>query len=113
MTAFFTMYGPEFLVVYLVIGIVTIALVSSAIKTSEEQLAHQETRLRDPYLIAHLRGDVEELVRVVVVSLMMRRLPAMRRTRRRSRRRSCGLYATPSIRRTPFSALTITRSLKM
>ena len=74
MTAFFTMRGPQFLVVYFVIGVVLIYVVSSAIRRTEERLAPQETRIRDPYLIAYLRGGVEELVRVAASSLAVRGL---------------------------------------
>lgn len=74
MTAFFTLRGPEFLVVYFMIGIVVIVAVTYAINSSEEQLAPRETLLRDPYPIAYLRGDLEELVRVVAASLTLRGL---------------------------------------
>jgi uncharacterized protein (TIGR04222 family) len=77
MTAFFTMRGPVFLLVYLVIGIAVIVLVTSAINRSEEQLVTRSTRLRDPYLIAYLRGDLQELARVVTVSLTVRGLLSM------------------------------------
>ena len=74
MTALFTLRGPEFLFVYFLLGAVVVVLVTSAIRRSEASLFPQDARLRDPYLIAYLRGDLQELVRVVAVSLTVRGL---------------------------------------
>jgi uncharacterized protein (TIGR04222 family) len=69
----FTLRGPEFLVLFGGIMIVVYLIVDAAIAAFEARLP-SDTRIRDPYSIAYLRGEARELLRVVAMSLVQRGL---------------------------------------
>jgi uncharacterized protein (TIGR04222 family) len=72
----FTLRGPEFLVLFAGLFIVVYAIVEALISTYEARLP-SDTRIRDPYAIAYLRGESRELLRIVAMSLVLRRLLAV------------------------------------
>jgi uncharacterized protein (TIGR04222 family) len=69
-----TLRGPEFLALFIAICVVVYFLVSGAIAVGERRTPGDAPRIRDPYVIAYLRGGFEELVRVVTLSLVLRGL---------------------------------------
>jgi uncharacterized protein (TIGR04222 family) len=69
----FTLRGPEFLVLFAGLTIVVYLIVDAAIAALEARLP-SDTRVRDPYSIAYLRGESRELLRVVAMSLVQRGL---------------------------------------
>jgi uncharacterized protein (TIGR04222 family) len=66
------MRGPEFLALFIGTSIAVCFLVRAAIVAGEPR--SDGMRVRDPYVIAYLRGGLEELIRVVVLSLAIRGL---------------------------------------
>ena len=54
--------------------------VVDALITAREARLPASPRIRDPYLIAYLRGDTRELIRVVALSLNLRGLLAIGKT---------------------------------
>jgi len=68
-----TMPGPQFLILFMAICAVVYVSVTVAIRTGEAS-SFGEQRLRDPYLIAYLRGDVDESIRVAALALLLRGL---------------------------------------
>ena len=72
MTALLAMRGPEFLALFIGTSLAVFFLVRAAIVASEPR--SDGMRVRDPYMIAYLRGGLEELIRVVVLSLAIRGL---------------------------------------
>ena len=72
MAALLTMRGPEFLALFIGTAIAVCFLVRAAIAASEP--SSDGMRVRDPYMIAYLRGGLQELIRVVVLSLAIRGL---------------------------------------
>jgi len=72
MVALLTMRGPEFLALFIGTSIAVYFLVFAAIAAGEPR--SDGMRIRDPYMIAYLRGGLEELIRVVVLSLAIRGL---------------------------------------
>ena len=73
----FALRGPDFLGLFLVLS-VTVYLVVHLLIVSREAAQPAEPRIRDPYAIAFLRGDVRELLRVVALSLNLRGLLQIR-----------------------------------
>jgi uncharacterized protein (TIGR04222 family) len=69
----FTLRGPEFLVLFAGIAVLVYIVVNSVIDARETAL-QSDPRIRDPYTIAYLRGDMRELIRVVALSLCLRGL---------------------------------------
>jgi uncharacterized protein (TIGR04222 family) len=69
----FDLPGPDFLVFYAILGVLTIALLWLARRTSEPDDAPR-IDYSDPYLVAYLRGGGPEVIRVVAVSLIDRGL---------------------------------------
>jgi uncharacterized protein (TIGR04222 family) len=72
----FTLRGPEFLALFAGLFIIVYAVVEALISTHEARLP-SDTRIRDPYAIAYLRGESRELLRIVAMSLVLRRLLAV------------------------------------
>jgi uncharacterized protein (TIGR04222 family) len=69
----FDLPGPQFLVLYLILGVlVTIGL--ALFRISQESGTAARVTLSDPYLIAYLRGGANEALRVATVSLLDRGL---------------------------------------
>jgi uncharacterized protein (TIGR04222 family) len=68
-----TLRGPEFLALFIAICVVIYFLVSGAIAVGE-RTPGDAPRIRDPYVIAYLRGGLEGLIRVVTLSLVLRGL---------------------------------------
>jgi len=69
----FTLRGPEFLVLFAALAVV-VYLIVDALITARELRLPSDSRIRDPYTIAYLRGQERELLRVVAISLVLRRL---------------------------------------
>jgi len=69
----FTLRGPEFLVLFVGLAVV-VYLIVEALITARELRLPSDPRIRDPYTIAYLRGQERELLRVVAMSLVFRRL---------------------------------------
>ncbi len=69
----FTLRGPEFLALYAGLAILVYVAVNTVINGRETRL-QADPRIRDPYAIAYLRGDIRELIRVVALSLCLRGL---------------------------------------
>jgi uncharacterized protein (TIGR04222 family) len=69
----FTLRGPEFLILFAGIAVLVYVIVNSVIDARETAL-QSDPRIRDPYTIAYLRGDIRELIRVVALSLCLRGL---------------------------------------
>jgi uncharacterized protein (TIGR04222 family) len=72
----FILRGPEFLSLFVGLFIVVYVIVEALISSYELRLP-SDTRIRDPYAIAYLRGESRELLRVVAMSLVLRRLLAV------------------------------------
>jgi uncharacterized protein (TIGR04222 family) len=72
----FSLRGPEFLVLFAAFAVVVYFIVEALI-TAREMRLPSDPRIRDPYVIAYLRGQERELLRVVAVSLVFRRLLAV------------------------------------
>jgi len=75
----FDWFGPEFLVFYIVFSAITILIVWTFRRQTEDGEPGQEEELakqiaKDPYQIAYLRGGRLEVLRVAVVSLLERGL---------------------------------------
>jgi uncharacterized protein (TIGR04222 family) len=68
-----TMPGPQFLILFMAICGAVYVSVMIAIRMGEVD-SSDERRLRDPYLIAYLRGDVDESIRVAALALLLRGL---------------------------------------
>lgn len=75
----FALRGPNFLGLFLVLAVAVYLAVHLLIVT-REAAQPAEPRIRDPYAIAYLRGDVRELIRVVALSLCLRGLLRIRTT---------------------------------
>ncbi len=73
----FTLRGPEFLVLFAGLFVVVYAVVEALDLDLRETRLPSDTRIRDPYAIAYLRGESRELLRVVAMSLVLRRLLAV------------------------------------
>jgi uncharacterized protein (TIGR04222 family) len=71
----FDLPGPEFLVFYLVFGIVVLTAIVLIRYSRETAVA--APRLTDPYIIAYLRGGKDEAHRVAAASLLDRKLLTM------------------------------------
>jgi uncharacterized protein (TIGR04222 family) len=69
----FTLRGPEFLALFVGLAILVYVVVNTVINGRETSL-QSDPRIRDPYAIAYLRGDIRELIRVVALSLCLRGL---------------------------------------
>ena len=68
----FDLSGPEFLLIYAVVGVAVLAALGGTRMLREGEPL--KVRLTDPYLIGCLRGGVPEALRLVVVSLVDRGL---------------------------------------
>jgi uncharacterized protein (TIGR04222 family) len=69
------MHGPQFLAVYGVVATVVLLLLRAAHRRYERDMPHVHAeKMSDPYLIACLRGGASEAVRVVIASLLERKL---------------------------------------
>ena len=68
-----TMPGPQFLILFMAICVGIYVSVTVAIRMGEA-VSSGERRLRDPYLIAYLRGGVDESIRVAALALLLRGL---------------------------------------
>jgi uncharacterized protein (TIGR04222 family) len=68
-----TLPGPQFLILYVVICVAVYLLVTLVIETAKTG-SSAERRIRDPYLIACLRGDMDGSIRVATLALVLRRL---------------------------------------
>jgi uncharacterized protein (TIGR04222 family) len=75
----FALRGPDFLGLFLLLSVAVYLAVHLLIVT-REAAQPAEPRIRDPYAIAYLRGDVRELIRVVALSLCLRGLLQIRTT---------------------------------
>jgi uncharacterized protein (TIGR04222 family) len=69
----FTLPGPEFLKLYVACGFLGYFVVHGLGMTQEPE-PDSFQQVRDPYLIAYLRGELDELIRVVTLSLALRGL---------------------------------------
>jgi uncharacterized protein (TIGR04222 family) len=69
----FTLRGPEFLALFTGLSVAVFIVVHLLIESRESRLP-ADPRVRDPYAIAYLRGDTPELIRVVALSLSIRKL---------------------------------------
>jgi uncharacterized protein (TIGR04222 family) len=69
----FTMPGPQFLILFVAICVAVYVFVTVAIGMGEAGFP-AERRIRDPYLIAYLRGDTDEVIRVATLALLLRGL---------------------------------------
>ena len=69
----FTLRGPEFLALFAGLAVLVYVVVNTVINGRETAL-QSDPRIRDPYAIAYLRGDIRELIRVVALSLCLRGL---------------------------------------
>lgn len=70
----FDLRGPQFLLFYAVVAILTIYVAVRARRRREQEQAPAHMQIRDPYLIACLRNDREEVIRVAILSLVDRDL---------------------------------------
>src|SRR5579862_824367 len=68
-----TLRGPEFLLVYIAVAAWAYGG-AYWISLKMESEPRDRTPVRDPYVIAYLRGGLGELIRVVVLSLTLRGL---------------------------------------
>lgn len=75
----FALRGPAFLGLFLLLSAAVFLAVHLLIVT-REAAQPAEPRIRDPYAIAFLRGDIRELIRVVALSLCLRGLLKIRTT---------------------------------
>ena len=66
----FDLPGPEFLVVYLIVG--AIVITAMLLLRHSAETAGPKISLTDPYLVAFLRGGQNETLRVATVSLIDR-----------------------------------------
>ena len=66
--------GPQFLVLYLVVGIAVLVWLRRAAFGTRDEGPRRRPDLSDPYLIAYLRGGANEAARVACVSLVDRGL---------------------------------------
>ena len=69
----FTLRGPEFLPLYVFLCFLAYGVVN-CVRLSLEPRPERFDPVRDPYVIAYLRGELDELIRVVTLSLTLRRL---------------------------------------
>jgi uncharacterized protein (TIGR04222 family) len=69
----FDLPGPDFLVFYAILGVLTVGILWLARRASEAADAPR-IDYSDPYLLAYLRGGGPEVIRVVTVSLIDRGL---------------------------------------
>jgi uncharacterized protein (TIGR04222 family) len=69
----FDLYGPQFLVFYMVVAAATIAALVF-LRRRQESTGLRPPQLEDPYLVAYLRGRESEALRVVMMSLLDRGL---------------------------------------
>ena len=75
----FDLRGPEFLAIYLlvsVVGVIVLYVVSRRASPQSQRLPSGDARrqLRDPYLLAFLRGGAEQTLQTVAFSLSERGL---------------------------------------
>lgn len=68
-----TLPGPQFLFVFVALCLAVHVSVTIVIRMGEAG-SSGDRRLRDPYLIAYLRGDVDETIRVATLALLLRGL---------------------------------------
>ena len=68
-----TMPGPQFLILFVAICVAVYVCVTVVIGMGETG-ARGERRIRDPYLIAYLRGATDESIRVATLALVLRGL---------------------------------------
>ncbi|MFA6243787.1 MAG: TIGR04222 domain-containing membrane protein, partial [Candidatus Hydrogenedentales bacterium] len=68
----FDLPGPQYLVFYGILGIATVTLYLLWVRVNE--LSGKLYDVRDPYMIAYLRGGAIEVMRIVLVSLIDRGL---------------------------------------
>ena len=73
MVSLFTLHGPEFLRLYVFLCFLVCGVVYG-VRWSLEPRPQSFEQVRDPYVIAYLRGELDELIRVVTLSLTLRRL---------------------------------------
>ena len=73
MMALLTLPGPQFLTVFFVLGFLELTLLSVIVEYLAPA-AQDAAIVRDPYVIAYLRGELDELIRVVTLSLTLRGL---------------------------------------
>ncbi len=70
----FDLRGPEFLLFYAIVAIVTLAILSIARGRRETMPAGPMTKILDPYRVAYLRGGSNESIKAAMVSLTDRGL---------------------------------------
>ncbi len=68
------MSGPQFLLFYLIIGLLTLLIFKYAIRAKENRFPIPKLGLSDPYEIATLRGGINEAIKIAVISLVDRGL---------------------------------------
>jgi uncharacterized protein (TIGR04222 family) len=68
------MHGPQFLVFYLVVGVLTLLFIQMRFKQQEGRWDIPQLNLTDPYEIALLRGGENEALRIAALSLIDRGL---------------------------------------
>ena len=73
MVSLFTMRGPQFLPLYAFLCFLAYGVVCW-VRLGLEREPELFDQVRDPYVIAYLRGELDELIRVVTLSLALRRL---------------------------------------
>src|SRR6202030_574635 len=71
--AMLTLPGPQFLILFVGICVTVYLLVTLVIEMAKTG-SSAERRIRDPYLIACLRGDTDGSIRVATLALVLRRL---------------------------------------
>src|SRR5688572_23783790 len=78
----FNFYGPQFLLFYIVLVVITLFVVRRVRSRNElQETPYSDAPWNDPYRIAFLRGGKNELVRVTVVSLVDRGLLSVQNDR--------------------------------
>lgn len=77
----FDLRGPQFLLFYLVLAVVTVVAIRILRRSRESDIPSRGSPLNDPYAIAFLRGGKNELIRVAAVSLVDRGLLSVQHDR--------------------------------
>ena len=85
----FNLHGPAFLAFYIGRMVITLWALKRWLRVFEGRAGTPPPRFDDPYLIAYLRGGVEEAARVATVSLIDRGLLCGREERSASPASPC------------------------
>lgn len=99
-----TMRGPSFLLLFFIVAISAYIALGLFIANRERERWPGDRRVRDPYLIAFLRGGTRELVQVVAVSLAWRGLLKIGKSDLRAVRGSEAERVSPPIEKVVLQA---------